>query len=333
MKSPKLFSLLEFYREDFEIFRELGWEVQPEHRLWRAAFSQADVLYAWWGATALPAVLIWRLRGKICIVTGAVGLRDRESWSGAGPPPLQFRLRRWLQRTLMLWASRLATCTIAVSDIELQDLRTAGIERTELAHHSVDGSYYEPCERSSSPVAITVGQCNRFSIFRKGIDVCVASTEIVRRQYPDYRLVIVGPVVESGRQWLDEARKRFDFSGIEIRGEVSRQEKRTLLQSSWIYLQPSVYEGFGVSVVEAMACGSVVVCSSNGALPEVVDNCGIVLEERTPEELAAGVVRLLSDERLRRDLSACARSRAEFFSRANRKRRLSEVLETVVGSS
>jgi len=74
---------------------------------------------------------------------------------------------------------------------------------------------------------------------------------------------------------------------------------------------PSLYEGFSIPAVEAMACGTPLVASRGGALPEVVGDCGVLVEAGNPSDLAAALGSLLDDEPRRRALGAAGRRRVE----------------------
>ena len=76
---------------------------------------------------------------------------------------------------------------------------------------------------------------------------------------------------------------------------------------------PSLYEGFGLTALEAMACGAPVIVSDRGALPEVVDGGGIVVEP-SPEAIANALERVLSDDELASSLRRRAVERARTFT-------------------
>lgn len=322
-KDPAVFELLEFYREDRVLLESLGYDMSFEHRLWRGSTTGADLLYAWWGATAIPCILARRLRGLPTILTGATDFRDH--WGG--------RSKRWMKAVLILLAARLADHTLAISEYELNDFRRFRTPRTSLAYLSVDTAFYSPGPKSLVPTGVTVGQLNQGSIERKGIDLAIRATAIIRRSVPDYHLNVIGPVTVDGQRWLDAAAKRFDFNGVRILGQVTREEKRALLQSAWIYMQPSIYEAFGMAMVEAMACATAPIASAEGALPEIVSDAGLVLPARDPAELAIGATRLLTDHAWRDHLSRAARTRALAFTREKRAMNLQQVFDDVLGQA
>lgn len=323
VKDPRLFELLEFYREDISILGKIGFHVQTESRLTAAMRAEGDVLYAWWGASALPALIFWRLRRKRSILAGAVAFQDD------GPDAL----RRSVKKALALLAAIVANENLAVSEYDLLDLRRGGVRRVRLAYPSVEVDFYQPGTKVAPARAVTVGQLKRTGIARKGIDVSVAAVPLVRKVVPDFELDVVGPFSEDGREWLEEEGRKRDLTGVRVHGQVSREEKLSLLQSASLYLQPSRHEAFGVAVVEAMACGTVPVHSGAGALSEVVGESGVVLGERTAECLAENIVTLIKDGTRRSELERRARVRAEDFGRSRREKVLASVMDDLLGGS
>jgi glycosyltransferase involved in cell wall biosynthesis len=108
-------------------------------------------------------------------------------------------------------------------------------------------------------------------------------------------------------------------------GQPSDRELAALMAGADIYCLPSLYEGFGITVLEAMACGAAVVVSDRGSLPEVVGEAGVVVVPE-PEPLAAALEALLRDPERRRRLGAAAAHRAGPFSWARCAERWLEVL-------
>jgi glycosyltransferase involved in cell wall biosynthesis len=106
---------------------------------------------------------------------------------------------------------------------------------------------------------------------------------LLRRERPGLRLVLTGD----------------DFpnvpEGVEARGRVPRAELVSLLQRASALVFPSLYEGFGMPVVEAMACGCPVACSNAAALPEVVGDAARLFDPRDAQSIAAAVRDVLDD--------------------------------------
>jgi len=103
-------------------------------------------------------------------------------------------------------------------------------------------------------------------------------------------------------------------AGVERRAFVSPSELAPLLRGARALVLPSLAEGFGLPAVEAMACGTPVIAGNVAALPEVVGDAGLLVDPRDVTALADAVVRVLSDDRLRKELGARGLERAARFS-------------------
>jgi glycosyltransferase involved in cell wall biosynthesis len=81
---------------------------------------------------------------------------------------------------------------------------------------------------------------------------------------------------------------------------VPPEDLPALYSAARLFVLPSLYEGFGLPVLEAMACGTPVVCSNASCLPEVAGDAALLVEPHDVDGLAAALERVLSDEALRR---------------------------------
>ena len=87
-----------------------------------------------------------------------------------------------------------------------------------------------------------------------------------------------------------------------------------LMCGALAFVFPSIYEGFGMPPLEAMACGVPVLVSDAASLPEVTGDCGVICDAYSEENIADGLYKLYTDTALRADLSIRGRKRAEGFS-------------------
>lgn len=101
---------------------------------------------------------------------------------------------------------------------------------------------------------------------------------------------------------------------VELIGQVTDEELAALYRGAVALLFPSLYEGFGLPVLEAMACGTPVLTSNVTALPEVVDNAGVLIDPYEVEAIAEGIRRLVEDSALREELRRRGLERAKQFS-------------------
>ena len=103
-----------------------------------------------------------------------------------------------------------------------------------------------------------------------------------------------------------------DLAGLA--GYVSDAEKLALLTGASAFLYPSRYEGFGMPVLEAMACGTPVVTSNVSSLPEVAGNAAVLVDPDDLAAMTAGMSELLEDEDLRIRLAGMGLARAAAFT-------------------
>jgi glycosyltransferase involved in cell wall biosynthesis len=98
-----------------------------------------------------------------------------------------------------------------------------------------------------------------------------------------------------------------------LTGWLSDEDKIALYQAATLYATPSIYEGFGLTPLEAMACGTPVLAANRTSLPEIVGDAGLLVEPNV-REVRDGLVRLFTDAALRTQLGERGIQRAGQFS-------------------
>lgn len=143
---------------------------------------------------------------------------------------------------------------------------------------------------------------------RKGIDVLLSAWEGIADAPA---LVVCG---DPGWR-AASVRRRMEKHGSRIfrAGFVDRRVLRALMQQARLFVYPSRYEGFGLPPLEAMACGTPVVATRAGALPEVLGDAAVLVEAENQEELGRAISRVLAGASLRSELIEKGRARAGGF--------------------
>ena len=122
-------------------------------------------------------------------------------------------------------------------------------------------------------------------------------------------------LVMVGRNFIKGFEKRLENTpGIRWIGEVRRDLLPAFYKNALLFIFPSLYEGFGLPPLEAMASGTPVLCSSRASLPEVVGNAAVMIDPENTEALAAAMSALMHDPQKRKDLSAKGLQQAAQFS-------------------
>jgi len=207
--------------------------------------------------------------------------------------------------------ARAADRIIAVSHHARQDLvRTLGVPdgRVRVVYHGVAPQFHEPPgpppRRLRPGYVLSVGTIQP----RKNLDVLVDA--FARLERDDLTLAIAGRRGWKTRRF-DEACRR---TPVRLLGPVSDRQLPGLYAHAGVFVQPSSYEGFGLTAAEAMACGAPVIAAHAGSLPEVVGDAALLVPPRDVEALAAALERVLAHEGLAGELAAAGRERARTFT-------------------
>jgi glycosyltransferase involved in cell wall biosynthesis len=143
-------------------------------------------------------------------------------------------------------------------------------------------------------------------------------------------------VLAGKKGWLyQEILKRGRELGLEeqvvFAGFVPDADLAALYSGASLFVMPSLYEGFCLPVLEAMACGTPVACSATSSLPEVVGDAALTFDPQDTGEMAAAMWRALSEPRLRETLVARGAEQIKGFTWSRAARQVLEVLERVPG--
>ena len=142
--------------------------------------------------------------------------------------------------------------------------------------------------------------------------------EMVHQKHPDAELIIVGNIREHARSRfcsaLDEVMRRNQGIKILLREYATDEEIVSLYRGAAVFVYPSLYEGFGLPVLEAMAQGCPVITSNVSSLPEIVGDAAVQIDPRNTTELGQAMIRVLTDDKLKREMSFKGVNRATLFS-------------------
>ncbi len=138
--------------------------------------------------------------------------------------------------------------------------------------------------------------------------------EAFSRLKENYDLVIVGKKGWKYKEVFEKIKELNRKERIKVLGYVGQEEIPPLYSASEFFVFPSLYEGFGLPVLEAMACGAAVISSNAASLPEVGGDAVLYFNPKSSEELLAQMERLIRDEDLRAELKRKGIERAKRFT-------------------
>ena len=144
-------------------------------------------------------------------------------------------------------------------------------------------------------------------------------------------LVVAGPAGWLNRALFERIEELGIASSVRFIGYVDDGDLAAVYSLATVFAYPSLYEGFGIPVLEAMTCGTPVLTSDVAALPEVVSDSALLVPPTDTDAISKALLRLLESETLRTDLAARGMSRAALFSWDRCARETLAVYESVAG--
>ena len=239
------------------------------------------------------------------------------------PNRMAFRYARFVMGSAVRHSSLVYTVSQASRADILRFYPWVDPEKVQVVPNAIDTELLndpgaEECERVRERYQIR----GRFVLFagnvkpHKNLERLIRAFARVKLQAGrnDLRLVLIGDDVSrygSLRRTVEEAGVRPD---VRFFGFVPHHTLAALYRMASVFAFPSLYEGFGLPPLEAMACGTPVVASRLSSIPEVVGDGALLVDPYSEEEIATGIGRLLDDGELRRTLVARGHLRAAAFS-------------------
>ena len=259
-----------------------------------ARLSSADVRKLW----RRKSPVIWHARRNNEMIAGvllrALGWPLKLVFTSAGQ-----RHHTWITR----WLIRRMDAIIATSDISASFLK---VQSTVIPHGVDTDVYTPPVDRAAAfaesglPGRYAIGCFGRVRA-QKGTDVFVDAMCLTLPRYPDFTAVIVGQVTAEQTPFANDLRKRIEAAGLQSRivitGELPIEEVQRWYQRLTIYAFTSRNEGFGLTLIEAMAAGSALVAARAGAATLVVEDgvSGVLIPTGDAQALAAALEPLMRD--------------------------------------
>lgn len=227
-------------------------------------------------------------------------------------------------------AAHTARRIIAVSESTKHDVvELLGVDEAKVAVvHEAANPLFHPVSRQEIRRYITVnlaekvGEARGFILFvstiepRKNLTLLIEAYAMLR----DAKRTALPNLVVAGREgWLyDEVYELVRKLGLKeqviFTGGVTNQELLYLYNQAAMLACPSLYEGFGLPALEAMACGLPVIAANSSSLPEVVADAGLLLDPHDPDAWTAAMARLLDDDKLRVEMRSKGLAQSRHFS-------------------
>jgi glycosyltransferase involved in cell wall biosynthesis len=244
-------------------------------------------------------------------------------------PDYRSRVTMKVYLQLIVRAAHKATLIITVSQHAKQDMMDAlklPSERIRVIYEAA-GDEYQPITDAAilTGMRARYGLNERYILYLGGLDQRKNVPQLVRAfaylyrqlQDPNLQLLIAGnPDQQTGPLFPDPRPLASNLGMTDqiIYRFIEEEDKPAVYSGASVFVFPSLYEGFGLTPLEAMSCGTPVICSNRTSLPEVVGDAAISLDPENLHEMVEAMERVLTNSELRADLRARSLQRATQFS-------------------
>lgn len=245
---------------------------------------------------------------------------------------LQFR------KALYRSSAEKATCVIAIS----KHAKTCLVERYGIDPGKIYPIHigYDPQFRVIDDPTLLEATRSRYGLHKpfmyypaatwphKNHNKLLAALKIMKDRYGfEGQLVLSGIAMQSNDAVIAEIDRLGLHDNIVVLGYLPHADLPCLYNLAQLMVFPSLYEGFGIPLVEAMACGCPVACSNVTSIPEVVGNAALLFDPLSSEEMAEQVWRLWNDDQMRQECIRRGVKRAQLFNWENMARQTIGVYE------
>jgi glycosyltransferase involved in cell wall biosynthesis len=272
VRSKDMFSIQRFYSIDIEILKNNGYNVKLSNTIFDFfKFWEYDLVFIYFYRIGLLGAFIATLFNKKTYFTGGVDFLDRNYANGVS---------FFIQKILFKACNCFSTRNFIVSSSDLLNIKS--IFKKEFNNyifcpHVID--FLPDYNFSKSKIITTVvWMGNDENVYRKGILNSIKLFKSIHKIDPEYKMYIIGYKGKGSNKVekfiLDHNLNNFVF----LTGSIDEEEKLKLLQTSIAYFQLSVFEGFGLAAIEALALGNVVVHTGKGGLNDGISEFGIKLD-------------------------------------------------------
>jgi glycosyltransferase involved in cell wall biosynthesis len=192
-------------------------------------------------------------------------------------------------------------------------------DRIDVIHHGVDDAFRSVAPGQVERVRAAYGLSKPYILFvgtiepRKNVGLLLdAYSQLRSSTREEFDLVVVGPKGWSSAPTI--ARLKSGLQGVRYLGYVPERDLPAVTAGAAAFIYPSLYEGFGFPVAQAMAAGVPVITSNVSSLPEIAGDAAVLIDPRSVSGMAASIERVLLSPTLARDLAERGRARAQRYT-------------------
>ena len=290
--TPYYFKRWEYYQVEYQMLKNTCSRVTVCHsfvKLIKIILSnKVDLIFCFWWHTSAPVVLLSILFNKKTYITGSVHMYDESGSEDFFKKSLLFRVACRIS-----W--RLAYRSLFVSKSQFRQITSHERVNNPIVlksplhpDYNIDIAKENLFKKKDSKIRfLTIVWMTQEQLNRKGVyQVLGALKLLVDSNQNNFEWIIAGGIGDGSSQLQNTINEMHMENYVDIKHDISNQEKNYLYSSCDLFLQPSFYEGFGNAVLEAMSYGTPALVSGYASQPEVVKESGIIVNELNSENIA-----------------------------------------------
>lgn len=193
--------------------------------------------------------------------------------------------------------------------------------------HGFNKDLFKPSDATKKPYIFFIGRLEE----KKNIIGMIKAYEFLRKEKNiKHKLILAGKPgfgYENIQKELEKLPKEIREDVVQL-GYISEKEYVRYLQEAEIFLFTTLFEGFGMPIIEAFACGTPVVASNITSIPEIAGNAALLVDPKKPLKIAAALSKLIHDPGLRKSLILRGRVRSKIFSWETAGKKTLEVIKS-----
>ncbi len=239
-------------------------------------------------------------------------------------------------RTSIRGAAKRATRVLTVSESSKRDILKyvdTQPEKIDVIYNAYDERFaIDPAEEDVVRVRERFQLQDEFVLYagnvkpHKNLERLIDAFQIVRKRGLDHlKLVMIGDDISKYTSLRRAVHRHQLHKYVRFLGYLPEETLAVMYRLAGVFVFPSLYEGFGLPPLEAMASGTPVVTSNVSSLPEVAGDAAVLVDPYDPNAIADGIYRVLTDEQLRKDLRHRGVARAGMFSWEQSVRRVRKI--------
>jgi glycosyltransferase involved in cell wall biosynthesis len=239
-------------------------------------------------------------------------------------------------KTSIGMAAKRATRVLTVSESSKRDILRfvdAEPDKIDVIYNAYDERFaIDPAEEDVVRVRERFQLQDEFVLYagnvkpHKNLERLIDAFQIVRKRGLDHlKLVMIGDEISKYSALRRAVHRHQLHKYVRFLGYLPEETLAVMYRLAGVFVFPSLYEGFGLPPLEAMASGTPVVTSNVSSLPEVAGDAAVLVDPYDPVSIADGIYRVLTDEQVRKDLSRRGVARAGMFSWEQSVRRVRKI--------